>query len=168
MDWHTFLKLAHIFGTVLGVGGSTFAEIFYIKFKKDGEIDPFEGSVLKITYAVIRWGLAILVFSGFGYLILWRLNYLGPEVFYNSRFLAKLTVVAVLLLVSFLMNFKKINLELGSVIAFASWYTAMFLGIWRTLEAPYFVFIFWYVVFLFIVYFLLSFLRKKITSSKQL
>jgi hypothetical protein len=167
MDWYTFLKFAHIFGTVLGVGGSTFAEIFYIKFKKDSQIDPLESNVLKTCYSVLRWGLALLVFSGFGYLILWRLNYLGPDVFYNPGFLAKMTIILVLLFVSFLMNFKRINLELGSTIAITSWYAAMILGIWRSIQMSYFGFLFWYLVGIVVAYFFLGFLRKAIAKQES-
>src|SRR3989344_2714912 len=101
MDWLTFIRISHIIGTVLGVGATTFAEIFYLKFLKDEKIDPFEHDVLKVFYQIIRLGLVILVFSGLGYLILWRLNFLGPQVFFSDRFLAKITVILVLLAAPF-------------------------------------------------------------------
>ena len=31
MDWHLVLIIVHVIGTVLGVGGATFAEIFLLK-----------------------------------------------------------------------------------------------------------------------------------------
>ena len=162
MDWHTFLKLTHIVGTVFGVGGSTLAEIYYTKFSKDQKIDPFEHDVLKICYSFMRWGLILLIFSGFGFLVLWRLNSLGPEVFYSSRFLAKLTVVGVLLLVALLLNFRIINFEIGTSVALTSWYMAMVLGIWRNLEASYFIIVFFYLLAMTLVYLFLSFIRRVI------
>lgn len=161
MDWHTFLKLAHIAGTVLGVGGSTFVEIFYLKFSKNTKIDRLEHEALRVFYPIIRLGLIILVFSGFGYLILWRLHYLGPDVFYSARFLAKITIILVLLVVALLMNFRRINLNLGSAITLTSWYAAMILGIWRKLEASFIMIIFWYFIGIVLVYLLLRFLAKK-------
>ena len=166
MDWYTFLKFLHIFGTVLGVGGSTFAEIFYTKFQSDKKVDLFEHEVLKICVGVIRIGLVILVFSGLGFLVLARLAYLGPDVFYSSRFLAKMTVVVVLLFVALLMNFRFINLELGSSISTASWYAAMILGIWRNLNVSYLVIMLAYFIFGFIVFLLLTFARKHFVLKK--
>lgn len=166
MDWYTFLKLSHIIGTVLGVGGSTFAEIFYTKFQGDKKTNVFEHEVLKICVSVIRIGLVILVFSGLGLLILWRLAYLGPDVFYSSRFLAKMTVVVILLFVTLLVNFRFINLELGSSIATASWYAAMVLGIWRHLNVSYFVIMLAYGLFVFMVFLLLAFARKSFAQKK--
>src|SRR3989344_6656155 len=127
MDWLTLIRITHIVGTVLGVGATTFAEIFYLKFLKDGEIDPLENDILKVFYQIIRLGLVILVFSGFGYLIMWRLNFLGPQVFFSDRFIAKITVIVVLLTAAFAINFRLINLKVGSAITFTSWYMALIL-----------------------------------------
>ena len=161
MDWYTFLKFLHIFGTVLGVGGSTFAEIFYTKFQSDKKVDLFEHEVLKICFSVIRIGLIILTFSGLGILVLWRLKFLGPDVFYSSRFLAKMTIVLVLLFVALLTNFRLINLKLGSAISTASWYTAMVLGIWRGLHLSYFLIMLFYVVFSALTCFFLEYIRNR-------
>lgn len=166
VDWYTFLKLSHIIGTVLGVGGSTFAEIFYTKFASSKKADIFEHEVLKICIGVIRIGLVILVFSGLGFLVLWRLAYLGPDVFYSSRFLAKMTVVVVLLFVALLINFRLINLELGSSISTASWYAAMILGIWRNLNISYFAILLWYCLLIFLTFTLLGFIRKHLALKK--
>src|SRR3989344_384485 len=66
MDWSVFLRELHVLGTALGVGGSTFAEIFVIKFAKDKKIDIFENEILKICITVIRIGLIILTFFWLG------------------------------------------------------------------------------------------------------
>lgn len=161
MEWYTLLKFAHILGTVLGVGATTLAEIFTIKFAKSDDLSPTEHYILQTCYSVIRWGLALLIFSGFGYLIIWRLNMAGPELFFNSRFIAKITIVGILLFFTLLMNLKMIRMELGSAIAITSWYMAMFLGIWRSLQWSYLVFIAFYVSALIVIYFLLDYLRKR-------
>jgi hypothetical protein len=164
MEWYPLLKLLHILGTALGVGGTTLAEIFYTKFQKDGRLSPTEHRVLQTCYSLLRWGLSLLVFSGFGYLILWRLNFLGPEVFFDSRFLAKMTIVVILLLVSLLINLKMINMDWGSSISFSAWYAAMILGIWRSLEMSYLTFIFFYIMATAVVYFIFKKIRSKSTS----
>lgn len=166
MDWNVFLRELHVLGTALGVGGSTFAEIFAIKFAKDNKIDIFEHDVLKVCITVIRIGLIILTFSGFGILVLWRLKLLGPDVFYSGRFLAKITILLVLLLVALFTNFRFINLKLGSAISTASWYAAMILGIWRGLHLSYFVIMTGFFVFVVLVYFFLEFARKMYLKNK--
>ena len=165
MDWYTFLRISHILGTVLGVGGSTFAEIFYTKYQKDKKIDPFEHDVLKVCISVIRIGLVIITFSGLGILVLWRLKMLGPDVFYSPRFLAKISVVFVLLFIALLTNFRLINLKLGSAISTASWYAAMILGIWRGLNLSYFLIMLFYVVFSAFTYFFLEYIRNRTTKK---
>ena len=166
MDWLTFIWITHIIGTVLGVGATTFAEIFYLKFLKDGEIDPFENEILKIFYRIIRLGLVILVFSGFGYLIMWRLNFLGPKVFFSDRFLVKITIILILLAAAFAMNFRLINLRVGSTITLVSWYTAMILGIWRKIPLSYPMLISTYVILTITAYFVLQFLENKASSKR--
>jgi hypothetical protein len=161
MDWQTFIRIAHVIGTVLGVGATTFAEIFYLKFLKDGEIDPFENATLKVFYQFIRLGLVILVFSGLGYLIMWRQKLLGPEVFFSDRFLVKITIILILLAAAFAMNFRLINLRVGSAITLVSWYAALVLGIWRKIPYSYFVIISFYVIIVIAAYFVLQFLRNK-------
>lgn len=166
MDWSTFLRILHIVGTALGVGAATFLEIFSIYFSKDGKVDIFEHEVLRICINVLRLGLVLVTFSGFGIMVLWRLGLRGPEVFYSPRFLAKMTVILVLLLIAFLMNFRLINLKVGSAISTASWYAALIFGLWRRAEFSYFVLMTFYVGFVIAVYFILEFFRNRATKTK--
>ncbi|OGD89728.1 hypothetical protein A3D07_03795 [Candidatus Curtissbacteria bacterium RIFCSPHIGHO2_02_FULL_42_15] len=166
MDWNVFLRELHVLGTALGVGGSTFAEIFAIKFAKDKKIDIFEHEILKVCITVIRIGLIILTFSGLGLLVLWRMKLLGSDVFYSGRFLAKMTILLILIFIALLMNFRFVNLKLGSAISTASWYAAMILGIWRGLHASYFAIMLGFGVFVVLVYFLLEYARKTYLKSK--
>ncbi len=166
IDWGLLLRILHIVGTALGVGSTTLLEIFSIKFGRDGKIDFAEHEVLRICVTVLRIGLVILAFSGFGLLVMWRLRLLGPEVFYAPRFLAKITIILVLLLVAMLVNFKLINFKLGSAISTTSWYTVLVLGMWRRLEASYFLIMFAYVILIGIVYFSLEYIRK-IVARRQ-
>lgn len=166
MDWLTVIRIAHIIGTVLGVGATTFAEIFYLKFLKDGEIKPLENDILKVFYQIIRLGLVILVFSGFGYLILWRQNFLGPQVFFSDRFLIKITIILILLAAAFAMNFRLINLRVGSTITIVSWYSAMILGIWRKIPFSYPMLISAYIILTITAYFVLQFLENKVRSKR--
>lgn len=136
MSWQFLLTFFHIIGTVLGVGGATFAEFFYLKALKDGHVDPEEGDFLKATYHVLRIGMALLILSGFGFFVLYRIN--GHEEFlYDPRFLGKVTLTAIIFFNALLLQIKKMPFWLGSALSFTSWYGALILGAWRGVDASY-------------------------------
>jgi len=159
MDWYTFLIITHIIGTVLGAGGATFAEVFYLKAKRDGVIEPLEVDYLKTSYLILRIGLFILIISGFGFLLLYRLAGYG-EGLLNPKLWAKLTIVAILIINAFLIQIRKIPMWLGASVSLTSWYGALILGAWRTLETPFISIMIVYVVAVFVVAGILELIRK--------
>ena len=165
MSWFTFLIIAHVFGTILGVGGATFAEIFYLKALRDGEIDPTENSFLKITYRVLRIGLVILILSGVGIFILGRLT--GHESsFYDPRFLAKMTMFAAIVINPILFQTKLLKSWIATSISLVSWYGAFIVGMWRNLDASYFEIISVYILAVMIAAFALEIIKKMIKIEK--
>jgi hypothetical protein len=158
MDWITFIRLSHIIGTVLGAGGATFAEIFYLKAKKDGVINPNESDFLRITYAVLRIGAIILVLSGFAFLIFYRLTG-RSEWLLSERLWAKLTIVLIIFINALIFQARKISVLRGSAISLTSWYAALILGVWR-IRADYFVILIGYLIAIFIVALILDRIRK--------
>ncbi len=131
MDWATFLKITHIIGTVLGVGGATFAEFQLRDASRDGTVNPSEGRLLSRVYWLIRVGLILLVFSGFGFFLYLRLS---PEnlsfVLYEPRMWMKLGITG-------LLHVHRIPIWLGAAVSITGWYSALVLGAWRSLEAPF-------------------------------
>lgn len=165
MDIYTLLIIAHIIGTVIGVGGATFAEIFIIKSLKDGVIDPVESSFLRPTYTAMRVGLFILVLSGFGLLLLNRINGF-EENLYDEKFWAKMTIVLMLLFNAVLLQIRKVPLWLGSAVSITSWYSALILGAWHGLSLSFFGILIWYVVAIFIVAGILEFIKRLYYKSR--
>ncbi len=163
MDWHTILIALHLIGTVLGVGGATFAEIFLLKSLRDGEIDPLESSFLKVTYRVIRIGLALLVLSGFGFLILYRLTGLEERLL-SPLLWAKLAIVGIILANAILLQARKIPLWLGSALSLASWYGAMLIiplrSVFKSINAGFFDVILIYAAFVIITATILFGIRR--------
>lgn len=160
MDWHTFLIITHIIGTVLGVGGATFAEVFYLKAIKDGEIDPTESSFLKTTYFILRIGIILLVLSGFGLLLLNRLEG-ATQYLYSPRLWAKLTLTVIIVANAVLLQVRLIPAWLGFSLSFTSWYVALILGLWRGASAAgYATIMLWYVGAVFVVAFILDCIKK--------
>lgn len=138
MDWNSFLMIGHIIGAVFGAGGATMAEVFSIKALKDGVINETENDFLRTVYFFIRLGLFILVLSGFGLLILYRLEGVAPEMIYTDKFVAKLLIVLVIVFNPLLVQAKIISYSVSSPVSLVSWYAALILGAWRTLDASLF------------------------------
>lgn len=136
MDWSTFIKISHLVGTVLGVGAATFIDFFYLRAVKDGKIEPQEVEPIKLLTPFLRLGLVILILSGFGYFLLFRLTG-HEERLLNPRFLAKMTVVGVIAANGLLLELKKIPIAIGGPISSASWWSAFILGAWRGLTWSY-------------------------------
>ncbi|OGZ04205.1 MAG: hypothetical protein A2648_01325 [Candidatus Lloydbacteria bacterium RIFCSPHIGHO2_01_FULL_41_20] len=129
---YQILVIAHIIGTVLGVGGATFAEIFHIRAMRDGVVTDEESVTLKIFYTVLRVGLVLLVLSGFAFLIYFRLE--GHEKYlYNPKLWAKMIIVFIIPINAILFQIKKIPAWLATPISLTSWYTALILGVYRTI-----------------------------------
>lgn len=131
MDLYLFLIIAHLIGTILGVGGATFIEIFLVKSLKDGQVDPTEGSFLKTTYTVVRIGLVLAILSGFGFLLYYQLNGQTFKL-YNPLLWAKLTMVLIIALNAVLLQAHKISLYWGSALSFVTWYSAAIVGVFLT------------------------------------
>lgn len=163
----TVNRAFHILGAILGTGAATFVEIFYLKAIRDGKIESFEAEDLKVFYFILRLTLIILIISGFGILVVWRLNLLGPDFFYNPRLWAKYTIVLVILINAILIQMRKMPMWLGSSLSLVSWWTAFILGGWRTLAASYFEIIFGYILAVIVVGFILDFIKKKILFSPK-
>lgn len=164
MNLQLFLVFAHIVGVVLGTGGSTFAEIFYLKAKRDGVFEPLEVDYLKTSYFVLRIGLFIIVLSGFGLLILLRLNEFGDPLL-GVKLWAKLLIVLILVFNAFLIQIRKMPMWLGSSLSITSWYTATILGLWRGIPYSFGQVMVFYLLSVMVVAYVLHVIDKRILKS---
>jgi len=131
MDIYLFLIIAHLLGTILGVGGATFVEIFLIRALKDGQVNSTESGFLKTTYTVVRIGLVLAILSGFGFLLYYQFHGQTFKL-YNPLLWAKITMVLVIAWNAVLLQAHKISLYWGSAISFVTWYSATIVGILLT------------------------------------
>ncbi len=150
--------IIHIVGTALGVGGATISDFLFFKVLKKGNLDKVEYGFLKAISKVIWIGFFILVLSGFGFLILYRLNLPEAGLIYNPKLWAKIVVVLIILFNGILMHAKiftffeknlgkkfteidfrkKANLIFTTgAISIISWYSVLILGGWRSLNFKY-------------------------------
>lgn len=170
MDWAALLKMSHVVGTALGVGGATLAEVFSMQLAKQAAVAPNEKSnetvraLLGVTYATLRIGTILLVVSGFGYLVRLRLMD-NAQYLYSPRVWFKLVLTLVIVLNAIYLHKHKIPFWLGSAISFTSWYAALILGAWRGLEASFITISLWYLVALGVVAAALHLIRRKVTRA---
>ncbi len=127
MDIYSSLVVIHILGTILGVGGATFIEIFLTKSLRDGKVDATEGGFLKITFIIVRIGLVLSLFSGIGFLLLYKFSDQAFRI-YNPVLWAKLSIIAVIIINALLLQAHKISLYWGSSLSLVSWYFAFIIG----------------------------------------
>lgn len=151
VDYKKIVLILHLLGFALGVGGATFADIFFFKFLRDFKITKEEDNILRTMSQIIWVGLFIAIISGIGL-------YLPMQEVLNesSKFLTKVVVVTIItvngaflnLLISprlVAMSFKKEMLNVARVhrmrklsfalgaISFTSWYSAFILGTLKSL-----------------------------------
>ena len=155
------LILMHVIGTVLGVGAATFAEIFYTRFNSDNIITDDERNTLAVIYTIMRTGLFLLVVSGFGFLLYFRLTeHVG--IFSSPSFWAKMTVVAVLACNALLLQARLMPFLIGTAISLTSWYAALALGVFGKITASYFEILLYYVIAVILVALALRWMRARL------
>ena len=168
MDWYTILIIAHIVGVALGVGGATFAEVNLVYAKRDGEISPDENALMQSTYAVLRLGFFLLVLSGFGFLLYYRLSG-AEELLYSSALWAKFAVIGILSASAVLMQLRLIPLLWGSAVSITSWYAALVLGVFARgdVNSSYVTILSIYALAVVTMYYILQLIHKKFVPHKE-
>jgi hypothetical protein len=166
MDLYAFLIVMHIAGTILGVGGSTFAEVLSIQAQRDGKFTPEEGQMLHATFKVLRVGMLLLLLSGFGLLLYYRL--IGATgVLLEPMLWAKLTFMFIIVINALLLQAKMVPFIVGGTVSFTTWYAAFIVGAWRGLQYDYVTLMFGYLVALFVVGYLLHRIHLYLIPPKQ-
>jgi hypothetical protein len=91
IELKTVYLIGHIFGAILGAGGAFASDAMFFSTIKDGRINKDELRFMKLGSKLVWSGLALLVVSGI------FLVYTNPEMYFaSSKFLAKLTIVGVI------------------------------------------------------------------------
>lgn len=122
----TLLVIGHLIGTILGVGGATMIEVHLNKALASG-MSPDHRSLLGLNFLVLRIGLVLSLFTGFGFLIYYVIS--GQEFrLQNPVLWAKLLMVLIVAVNALLLQSHKIGLYWGSALSFITWWTTMILG----------------------------------------
>lgn len=166
MTIYELLVIAHVIGTVLGVGAATFAEIHYTRFASDDIITDDERGTLAVTYTVMRAGLFLLVVSGFGMLLYLRLvEQVG--ILSSPAFWAKMTIVAILVGNALLLQARLVPFAVGAAVSLTSWYAALVLGVIGRTGAGYLEIMLYYVFAIALVGIALHWIRSYVRAARK-
>jgi hypothetical protein len=119
---YLLLLVAHIVGTIIGVGGATMIELHIERSLAD------EGRILGIDYRMVRIGLVTCILSGFGLLLLYKISG-NTQALFDPRLWVKLSMVIIIAINAILLQTKAIGLYWGSAISFVSWWSVTLAGI---------------------------------------
>lgn len=166
MTLYQLLIIMHVVGTVLGVGAATFAEILYTRFNSDDIVNDEERKMLAVTYTVMRTGLFLLVISGFGMLLYFRLTEY-VDTLTSSSFWAKMTVIGVLVGNAIFLQARIVPLAIGAAVSLTSWYAALILGVVGKTSASYFEILLYYAAAIVLVGIVLRWIRAYVHAPKK-
>ncbi|MFZ2252939.1 MAG: hypothetical protein WAW13_02045 [Minisyncoccia bacterium] len=128
MEIEFFVVLAHIIGTIIGVGGATMIETHLAQVFRDKLVSADERALLAIDYRMVRIGLIITILSGFSFLLIDKFEG-NTKYLYSPRMWAKIFIVIVIAGNTLLLQARAINLYWGSALSFVSWWSAAIIGI---------------------------------------
>lgn len=150
---YTVFTILHILGAVVGAGGALASDVIFIKSIGDGRINKTEFSFLNALSAIVWIGLILLIGSGIGLFSLDSARFLA-----STKFGAKITIVAIILLNGLLFHFLHIPfiskktgsklfyrapkgegaaLILSGVVSATSWFSAVVLGSIKSIPLSY-------------------------------
>ena len=146
------LLIGHVIGVALGVGGATMSDVLFLTSISDRRIDRSELKLLRIASKVVVTGLLVLAVTGVAFVVT------GSPL--SPRFWAKMTIVAIASINGYVMHqfmfplFERCQRErihllsaeitqhapfivTAGALSALSWYSALALGMWRTLTLSY-------------------------------
>lgn len=125
------IVIAHIIGTIFGVGGATMIEAHLAQALKDKLVSTDEKAILAIDYRMVRIGLVVCLVSGFGFLLLDKFEG-TTQYLYSPRLWAKLVIIMIIGANALLLQAHAISLYWGSAFSFVSWWVAALFGVFIT------------------------------------
>ncbi|MFZ1987415.1 MAG: hypothetical protein WAV21_00040 [Minisyncoccia bacterium] len=155
----TVLVMLHAFGSALGAGGVTFAEIFYTKATADGVVDTREREWFSTTFWALRWGMTMVLFSGLALAVLQVAMMQSSEILAYESLWKQNTLALIIAVSAWLLVIKRLSFKTTSAIIFTAWWMMFFLDVWKGISFSYFSFIFSYVIAVFFSLFVWEYAR---------
>src|SRR3989344_2887880 len=158
--------ILHVVGIVFGMGGAFVSDILFSFFSIDKKLNDTETSTLSVLSRIIFYSLILITLSGAVIFLSDTEKYLS-----SAKFLAKMSILAVLLINGYILNkkFFKLKRERGvrrlafvcGAISVTSWLSVFTLGILDSLNMTYFSIISLYLLITFLGVIVSLFVEKK-------
>lgn len=154
IEYHTVLTALHLFGVVVGLGAAFVSDAIFFSSIRDEKVSHTELRFLRLGGRIVSLGLLLIVISG---LLLFMQS--PAEYLASAKFLAKMTIVAILIAngaVFHLVHIPRFSrhashhfpssdefmravplLLASGVISTVSWLSAFVLGLWRGVPYSY-------------------------------
>jgi hypothetical protein len=140
----TAFQLVHLLGVVIALCGAVMSDTIFFNSVGDSIITPNEIRYIKRGGHIVIFGLSIIIISGVFIFLSDVDKYLN-----SPKFLAKMTIVAVLTANGFLFHLsKRIELILSGAVSSASWISALVLGTLTAVPYSYETIMSMYILFL--------------------
>ena len=91
--------VAHVLAVVFGMGGALMCDLLFTFFSRDKKLDKTEINTLTILRSVVAYGLLTIIISGAFVFLSDTEKYMA-----SAKFLAKMSILAVLILNGYLLN----------------------------------------------------------------
>ena len=164
-----YFYMAQIFRSLtvgLVLGTSTIALTFYLYVVAQGKTEPAQNKMMRIVYTVLRVGMVLVLVSE---LTCFLYNFHVDNFVYwtdNPELLMRFTIYAIIVVNAFAMQFRKITMWLGPVIAAGSWYAYFFFSTWIETESTYLTLFIGYLIWLAVVFVIVNGLRLYFTRNQ--
>lgn len=151
-------------GLCLGVSSIAMTNYFYVVSR--GGTEPAENRMMHIVYTILRIGMALVVTSEITTLVYYY--HVDNFIYWtdNPEFLMRITIFSVIVINAFAMQYRKISMWLGPVLAGGSWYAYFFFSVWIETESTYSTLLGGYIAWLTFMFVFLSCLRLYLTRNQ--
>ncbi len=163
MDIYTLIVAGHVIGTILGVGGATIAEFQIAKALNDKQVSPDERALMHVNYTMIRVGMVVILISVIA-MFWYHLSLGNTWIFTSEKLWIKDLMFVMIFLNAIALQKRWVPLWLGASISFTSWWGAALLGMAGRLPYSFTTYLISYIVAIFLMAFLLHYVRQYITS----
>ncbi|PHR83989.1 MAG: hypothetical protein COA59_08555 [Colwellia sp.] len=140
---------------------------FYFYVVAKGRTDKSQNIMMHIVYSVLRVGMVLVMVSELTTVLY---NYHINNFIYwtdNPELFIRLTIFAVIVCNAFAMQYRKISMWLGPVLAGGSWYAYFFFSVWIETESTYLSLLFGYALWLIVFGTCLALFRIYLTRKQK-
>jgi hypothetical protein len=163
-----YVVMLHTLGALIGAGTVTFAEIFYTSAASDGVIDHHERKYLRRIFHALRYGMVLVLFSGFALIVLEYLVTDAPQDVLAAPFWALQTLTFFVLVLAARLSKREAPWWFASAGILVAWWMILFIDVGYLNAYGYVEIMLMYIVSTFVVAGILGYVRTLMRARKEL